>query len=113
HILLRITAQMETAHRSAAWNEALTTAESAVDMTVSDLTAVLPDVRVNSSDGLNVGSSQLQNPLVMSLGVGSSALNLQPGVPVTFDPLTLRHGGGGAGRAAATVTLGGVAVRPL
>jgi len=105
HILLRITAQMETANRSAAWNEALTTAESAVDMTVSDLTAVLPDVRVNSGDGLNIGDSQLKNPVLMSLGVGSSGLSLQPGVPVTFTPLTLRHGGEGAGQQEATVTL--------
>src|SRR5436190_21912428 len=71
HILLRITGQMETAQRSAAWNEALSTAEAAVDTTIADLTAALPDIKLNSADGLVVEHSQLPSSFLASLGIGS------------------------------------------
>ena len=91
HILLRITGQMETAQRSAAWNEALSTAEAAVDITIADLTAALPSIKLNSPDGLFVDRTQFPNALLTSLGIGSNSLSLQQGVTVSYTPTTLKH----------------------
>src|SRR5687767_3984136 len=55
-IVSSISSRYPTAHHSAAWNEALVVSESAVDMTLAQLTALLPDVRVNT-EGIAVATT--------------------------------------------------------
>jgi hypothetical protein len=102
-VLSTVSSHMRTAQTSAAWKEALTTAESAVDMTVADLTGLLPDVRLDASEGLAIGTSQLPLDLVTRLGVGSNGLNLAQGITLSYKPAALTHGGEGSGRQEATV----------
>lgn len=103
HVMFRITSRMQTAQRSAAWNEALTTAEAAVDMTVADITGLLPDVRIGQQSGITLGSSQLPTSLISSLGIGTTGPDLASGITLSFSPTPLTHGGEGAGKQEAKV----------
>lgn len=104
-VLQRIASRTGTAHRSIAWNDALTTAEAAADMTIADLSALLPDVRLNSGSGVTLGVSQLPSSIVSSLGIGSNGLSLAQGTTLSFSPAALTHGGEGAGRQEASVSI--------
>ena len=104
-LLRRVSSRSMSAHRSSAWAEALTTAEAAADMTTADLSALLPEVRLNQQTGTGSGVSQLPSAVVAALGVTSSGLSLAQGNTVTYTPAPLTHGGEGAGRQDATVSI--------
>lgn len=104
-VLRNISAKMATPHRSGAWNEALTTAETGVDMTVADLTGLLPDVRLSTQDGFSLGAPSIPPNIITALSIGSGGINLSQGVPLSYQATTLTHEGEGGGQATATVTI--------
>ena len=112
-VLASISARYNSAYRSGSWNDALVAAESGVDIVVSQLTAVLPEVRV-SATGLGTGYTQNAVPDLLDsvsvlptgpsithpTGIGSNGLPL-----LAFTPLTLTHTGEGANTQQSVVTL--------
>jgi hypothetical protein len=104
-VLLNITAKMATPHRSGAWNEALAAAEAGVDMTVADLTGLLPDVRLSTQQGVSLGAPSIPPNIISALSIGSGGINLSQGVPLSYEATTLTHEGEGSDRATATVTI--------
>lgn len=103
--LSAVSARYKTAYRTAAYEESLLAAESGVDMTVAQLTGLLPDVSLNSN-GLQLGTSVTPSlALLTGLKLEPGGLNLLNGVTValTMDPLV--HGGEGATTSSATVSI--------
>lgn len=99
-----VSARYKTALRTAAWEESLLAAESGVDMTVAQLSGLLPDVQLNSS-GVTLGTSTPSLALLTGLKLEPGGLNLLNGVTVslTMDPLV--HGGEGANTSSSTVSI--------
>ncbi|MEZ0254765.1 MAG: hypothetical protein ACAI37_05780, partial [Chthoniobacter sp.] len=99
-----VSARYKTALRTAAWEESLLAAESGVDMTVAQISGLLPDVQLNSS-GVTLGTSTPSLALLTGLKLEPGGLNLLNGVTVslTMDPLV--HGGEGATTSSSTVSI--------
>ena len=104
-LLQRVSSRLQTAHRSIAWNEALTTAEAGADMAIADITALLPDVRIDAQSGVSLGLSQLPTNIISSLKIGSGGTGLLSGELLSFSPAPLTHGGEGGGTQTATVSI--------
>jgi|GEM_PF-3059125 len=104
-LLQRVTSRLQTAHRSIAWNEALTTAEAGADMAIADITSLLPDVRVDPQNGVSLGLSQLPTDIISSLKITSLGTGLTNGELLTFSPAPLTHGGEGGGTQTATISI--------
>jgi hypothetical protein len=102
--LMAISSRYKTALRTAAWEEALLTAESGVDMTVAQLAGLLPDVQLNSG-GVALGTSTPSLALVTGLKLEPGGLNLANGVTVSLTPDPLIHAGEGATTSSATVSI--------
>ncbi|WP_131989723.1 DUF7305 domain-containing protein [Chthoniobacter flavus] len=102
--LSAVSARYKTALRTAAWEESLLAAESGVDMTIAQVSGLLPDVELNSS-GVSLGTSTPSLALVTGLRLEPGGLNLANGLTVslTMDPLV--HGGEGATTSTSTVSI--------
>jgi len=95
-IILRVRDSYRAIHRAANWQQALTTADSGVDIAIAQLTSTLPDVRVNSQE--TVGLSVPQNILsVLDTGIslqpGASGLPLNLSLTLTPPPLVINGEG--------------------
>lgn len=102
--LAAISARYKTAYRTAAWEEALLTAESAIDITVAQLAGLLPDVQINNG-GVMLATSPPSLSLLTGLKLEPGGLNLANGLTVSLTPDPLVHGGEGANVATATVSI--------
>lgn len=102
--LTAISSRYKTAYRTAAWEEALLTAESGVDMTIAQVAGLLPDVQLNSG-GVTLGTSTPSLALLTGLKLEPGGLNLANGVTVSLTPDKLVHGGEGATTSSATVSI--------
>lgn len=102
--LTAISSRYKTAYRTAAWEEALLTAESGIDMTLAQVAGLLPDVQLNSG-GLTLGTSTPSLALLTGLKLEPGGLNLANGVTVSLTPDKLVHGGEGATTSSATVSI--------
>ena len=102
--LTSISSRYNSAYRSASWNEALLTAESAIDVTLSQVFALIPNVTLSSADGLGLGYTQPSLNLLNSLQFSPTAL-LTNGTVLTVMPLPLSHGGEGGTIQQASVAL--------
>lgn len=108
-VLTSVSSRYNSAYRSAAWNEALITAESGIDMTLAEVFRQIPNVTVSPSQGLGVGYSQnmtqtipagLQIPLLSNLLTTGTTKTL-----VSFTPQPLIHGGEGGTTQTATIAI--------
>lgn len=104
HVIASMSARYQSAARSAAWNEALVTAEAGVDMTVAEVTRLLPDLRINSQEGLGLGFSQPSLNLLTGLSLSPTGL-LTDGTLLTFSPPPLKTEGEVGGSRQAKVSL--------
>lgn len=102
--LSAISGRYKTAYRTAAWEEALLTAESAVDITVAQLAGLLPDVQINNG-GVTLGTSTPSLALLTGLQLEPGGLDLANGITVAINPDPLVHAGEGATVARATVSI--------
>jgi hypothetical protein len=100
-----ISARYKTAMRVAAWHESLLIAESGVDMTLSQVTGLLPNIQLTPQSGLSAATSPFSLSLLSSLQVAPGGLNLANGLSVSLTPDPLIHGGEGATTSTATVTI--------
>ena len=112
-ILASITSRYNSAYRSGSWNDALVAAESGIDVTISQITGLLPDVQV-STTGLGTGYTQNAIPNLIN---GLSVLPTGPvittptgtglnGLPLlSVAPPALTPGGEGGTIQQSTVTL--------
>ncbi len=103
--LAAISARYKTAWRTAAWHEALLTAESGVDTTIAQLGGLLPDVQIDPQTGVALGTSPISTSLVTGLRLEPGGLNLSNGLTLSISPDPLVHGGEGATTSQATVSI--------
>ncbi len=82
NVLTSISSRYNSAYRSAGWNEALLAAESGVDITLSEVFRLVPNVSMSPTQGLGVGYSQpsldLETNLIKGLQFSASGLVYDP-----------------------------------
>ena len=119
-VLASISARYNSAYRSAAWNDALAAAEAGIDVTVSQMTGLLPEVQLSTA-GLGTGYTQNAIPnLINGVSVLPNVISFLPTGPVitnptgtganglpllSFTPPVLTHGGEGGTVQQSAVTL--------
>ncbi len=105
-VMSLMSAHYRTVWRTAAWHEALLTAESGIDMTIAEITGLLPDIQINSQTGVALGASPLNPQLVNGLSLKTGGLSLKDSLlSLSITPPALTHGGDGATTSSATVTI--------
>jgi len=103
--LRMVTSRLQTAHRSGAWNEALVAAEAGVDLTIADITGLLPDVRLSAQEGIALGTPTIPPNILSSLSINANGVNLSQGITLSYQATTLTHGGEGSGQATTTMSI--------
>lgn len=101
-ILLRVSSSYRAIHRAANWQQAITTANSGLDIAFAQLTAALPDVRVTPEElvGLSMPAALTSSlDLGISLKAGASGLPLGLTTTITPPPL-INHGEGNTSQSA-------------
>ncbi len=102
--LSAISSRYPTAYRTAAWEEALLSAESGVNMTIAQIAGLLPDIQLNNA-GAVLAAPTPSPSLVTGLKLEAGGLNLNSvaSISLTSDPLV--HGGEGATTSTGTVSI--------
>lgn len=103
NVLSHISGRYNSAYRSASWNDALLAANAGIDVTLADLTSIVPNVSVSPPLVLGVGYTPLtQLPALNGLQISPTGLLTSPtgvltkGVPLlTIDAATLNNPGDG------------------
>ncbi len=102
--LSAISSRYPTAYRTAAWEEALLSAESGIHMTIAQIAGLLPDIQLNNA-GAVLAAPTPSPSLVTGLKLEAGGLNLNSvaSISLTSDPLV--HGGEGATTSTGTVSI--------
>ena len=85
NVLSSLSARYGSAYRSAAWNEALTAADTGIDSTLAEVARQIPDVRGTNVSGLTTGFSQQALPATDLLEFDAAGL-LAKGTLLTIHP---------------------------
>lgn len=112
NVLAYIAARYNSGYRSAAWNQALLTADTGIAITLSELAREIPDVQTGSVSGLGTGFSQNPVPSTDLLQVLPSG-SLPDGTLLTINPAPFSHGGEGGTTQRTTITLKAVNLSAL
>lgn len=104
NVLTSVSSRYNSAYRSAGWNEAMITAQSGIDVTLSEVFRSIPNVSIVPSQGVGVGFSQPSLGLVTGLRFSATGL-LTNGTVLSFSPPPLVHAGEGGTTQQATVSL--------